>query len=121
MTNIVQLAKPHSPKPQRTIKVEVPGALAVMNKRWQEEVQNLPDRYREPEQTSLYLASCQLAARMQADWDNSDPHVYKRTLMHCLRGLLNPAEVQSEVRKRMVARQVSRERAEMVQLAQAAE
>lgn len=50
------------------------------------------------------------AATAMADWDNSDPFAFKRTVLHLRQGFLDPDTVIKEMGQRTLARRVAKAR-----------
>lgn len=66
--------------------VAVPGAMQVMNQRWKDVVQSMPDVYRGPQWSAQDHKRIEEAARDYAEVWKSDPYAYARIKSHMKQG-----------------------------------
>lgn len=77
--------------------------LALLDRRWKAEIQNLPDTYRPAPRNPLLD---ERAARLHASAHHSDPFAYGRMKLHLRRGLADASEVAQDALSRMAANPV---------------
>lgn len=69
--------------------------LALLDRRWNEEVKDLPDTYRAPPMTEKRRSEIEVAAIAHAQADHSNPFAWGRVRLHMKRGIEEPAKVRA--------------------------
>lgn len=81
-----------------------PEPMSLMHKR-EKDLPPLP--YRKPEVTQ---GAAEKAAGAMADWDNSDPFSYGRTMLYVKQGYIDPRDTIKDMSKRTLERRLAKVR-----------
>lgn len=81
-----------------------PEPMSLFHKR-EKQGEIPPERLPKPE---YGMGTVETAARAVADWENSDPFAFKRTMLHVRQGYLDPKELVKEYTQRTLARRAAK-------------
>lgn len=108
------IAKYGNIRPLHKARIAAEAVSAALNFAHPEPMSYLHKRERElplrplPRPTEFGIGKVFQAATAQAEWDNSDPFAFKRTVLHIRQGFVSPEDIIKEATRRTNARRVAK-------------